>query len=128
MISVRLLGSQDDINYEKEIEMVKTPESGAVVTFLGVVRGERGKVKSIMYEHYPGMTEKSLREVAENACGKFVLCNVSVIHRVAEVEAGKDAVFIAVSSSHRKAAFDGCSWIMDRIKEKVPIWKEILME
>jgi molybdopterin synthase catalytic subunit len=118
----------EEIDIRKEVEYVKDAEAGAVVTFLGTVRREKGRVKEIAYEGYPGMTEKSLRSIADEAQSLFGLINVIIAHRTGVIPAGGDVVFIAVSASHRRAAFESCSWIMDRIKEIVPIWKEIINE
>jgi molybdopterin synthase catalytic subunit len=118
----------EDIDIRSEMESVKDAEAGAVVTFLGTVRREKGRVKEITYEGYPGMTEKSLRKIADEARSLFGLINVVIAHRTGVIPAGGDVVFIAVSASHRRAAFESCSWIIDRIKEVVPIWKEIINE
>lgn len=118
----------EKVDYQEEVERVKDPEAGAVVAFIGTVRSERHRVKALVYEHYEGMAEKALREIAEEACTGFSILNVSIAHSYGIVEAGEIAVVVAVSSAHRKEAFEACSWIMDRIKERVPIWKEVINE
>ncbi len=118
----------EKIDYQEEVERVKDPEAGAVVAFIGTVRSEENRVKALVYEHYEGMAEKTLGEIAEEACTRFGILNVSIAHSYGVVEAGESAVVIAVSSKHRKEAFEACSWIMDRIKERVPIWKEVINE
>jgi len=118
----------EDIDAGRETERVKSPEAGAVVVFVGTIRSEGNRVKALSYEHYPGMTEKALKRIAEEARARFGIINLSIAHRSGVVPAGEEAVVVAVSSAHREAAFEGCSWIMDRIKESVPIWKEIINE
>lgn len=118
----------ENIDAQAEIERVKNGEAGAVVAFLGTARSDGGRVKALLYEHYDIMAEKTLREIAEEACKRFGLYNVSIAHRTGKVAAGDEAVVIALSSKHRKEGFDACSWIMDRIKERAPIWKEVINE
>lgn len=118
----------EDIDAERETERVKSPEAGAVVVFVGTVRSEGDRIKALAYEHYPGMTEKALNRIAEEACARFGVMNISIAHRSGVVPVGEEAVVVAVASAHREAAFESCSWIMDRIKESVPIWKEIINE
>lgn len=118
----------EKVDYQEEVERVKDPEAGAVVAFIGTVRSEGNRVKALVYEHYEGMAEKTLREIAEEACRGFGILNVSIAHSCGVVDAGESAVIVAVSSTHRKEAFEACSWIMERIKERVPIWKEVINE
>jgi len=82
----------EDIDIRREIECAKDAEAGAVVTFLGTVRREKGRVEGIAYEGYPGMTEKSLRSIADEAQSLFGLINVIIAHRTGVIPAGGDVV------------------------------------
>ncbi len=100
-------------------------QDGAVVTFVGLVRdiNEDQSVKSLTLEHYPGMTERSLTKIAEEAKQRWPLARVRIIHRVGTLELADQIVFVGVSSKHRKAAFAACEFIMDFLKTKAPFWK-----
>ena len=101
-------------------------DTGAIVTFTGLVRDLHGqeRVEALFLEHYPGMTEKSLRAIAEEAASRWPLLDATVIHRVGELRAGEQIVLVAVSSAHRRAAFEACDFIMDYLKTRAPFWKK----
>ena len=100
--------------------------TGAIVTFIGKVRdmnlGEN--VTGLSLEHYPGMTEKALMKICDQAEQRWPLSGIRVIHRVGDLEVGDQIVFVGVSSAHRGAAFEACEFIMDYLKTKVPFWKK----
>lgn len=100
--------------------------NGAVVTFVGLVRdfAPDGDVFGLYLEHYPGMTERVLTEIAEDAKKRWSLGEVTIIHRVGDLSAGDQIVFVAVASPHRKDAFDASQFIMDVLKTKAPFWKK----
>lgn len=99
---------------------------GAVVTFVGKVRDMNlgDNVTGLTLEHYPGMTEKSLTDICEQAKARWPLTYVRVIHRVGALDIGDQIVFVGVSSAHRKAAFEACEFIMDYLKTQAPFWKK----
>ena len=100
--------------------------AGAVVVFEGCARNHhqgRG-VEELGYEAYGPMAEAVLAELREEAIQRFGLCACVVHHRVGTVPIGEAAVIVAASSAHRKEAFEAAMWIMDRIKERAPIWKK----
>ena len=105
---------------------VATPESGAIVVFLGVVRNhaEGRAVRSLEYEAYPPMAERKMEEIAEEAEARWPIHRIAVVHRIGHLEIGEASIAIAVSSAHRRDAFEACAYMMDRIKEDVPIWKK----
>ena len=112
------------LDYAKEMAELKSSlEVGSIVSFLGVVRSERGEVKSLLYERYEEMGEEMLKKIAEEAIEKFGIERMTIIHRWGQIPAGEDVVFCGASSVHRSEGFEACSWVMDRIKEIVPIWK-----
>ncbi|WP_275553986.1 molybdopterin synthase catalytic subunit MoaE [Mixta sp. Marseille-Q2659] len=100
-------------------------DDGAVVTFTGKVRNHNlgDNVSALTLEHYPGMTEKALAEIVEEARQRWPLQRISVIHRVGELFPGDEIVFVGVSAAHRGAAFESAEFIMDYLKTRAPFWK-----
>ena len=105
--------------------------AGAIVTFCGLVRdldqtnpGHAEKVEAIELEHYPAMTEKSLKAIVDQACERWQVHNVRLIHRVGRLRAKDQIVFVGVSSAHRCDAFSACEFIMDYLKTQAPFWKK----
>ncbi|MFP5430333.1 MAG: molybdopterin synthase catalytic subunit MoaE [Gammaproteobacteria bacterium] len=98
---------------------------GAVAGFVGYVRdyNDGADVAGMFLEHYPGMTERALAAIVDEARERWPLLNVCVIHRVGELAAGDPIVFVGVASAHRDAAFDACRFIMDFLKTRAPFWK-----
>ena len=99
--------------------------TGAVVSFVGRVRetGTDAPVSRLTLEHYPGMTEKALGGIVEEACARWELRAVTVMHRVGAMEPGESIVLVAVASAHRAAAFAACEFVIDRLKTRAPFWK-----
>jgi len=97
----------------------RDPKVGAVASFVGVVR-EVG----MTLEHYPGMTERSLERIAEQAKGRWQVLDCTVIHRVGPLEPTDQIVLVAVASAHRGDAFSACEFIMDYLKTQAPFWKK----
>jgi molybdopterin synthase catalytic subunit len=81
-------------------------------------------IKALFLEHYPGMTEKSLKKILVEAQQRWPLLDVTVVHRIGELVPGEQIVFVGVSSSHRGAAFAACEFIMDFLKTRAPFWKK----
>ena len=100
--------------------------AGAVVTFVGKVRDMNlgDNVTGLTLEHYPGMTEKSLLSICDQAEQRWPLLAVRVIHRVGDLDIGDQIVYVGVSSAHRQAAFEACEFIMDYLKTQAPFWKK----
>ncbi|OOZ43071.1 molybdopterin synthase catalytic subunit MoaE [Solemya elarraichensis gill symbiont] len=124
--SVRIQHEDFDIGVEvRRFQQART-EIGAVATFTGLVRdlNLRDKVSSMTLEHYPGMTEKSLQEILEQAIERWQLIDAMVIHRVGKLMPGDQIVFVATASAHRGDAFSACEFIMDFLKTKAPFWKK----
>ena len=99
---------------------------GAVVFFTGLVRemNQGSHVSGLTLEHYPGMTEKALQQIVADACSRWPVNRVRLIHRVGTLAISDQIVFVGVSSSHREAAFDACYYIMDYLKNRAPFWKK----
>jgi molybdopterin synthase catalytic subunit len=124
MISVH----HEDFNFAEEYQkLVKDNRSdGAVVTFVGLVRdfNEGSSVNGLFLEHYPGMTENSLKDISRQAKERWSLGRVRIIHRIGQLELGEQIVFVGVTSMHRKSAFEACEFIMDYLKTQAPFWKK----
>lgn len=97
---------------------------GALVVFEGRVRSENGRVMALEIEHYPAMTERSIKTIAEQAARRWPVTDIRVFHRVGRVEVGELIVRVAVTAEHRRAAFDACAFVMDYLKTRAPFWKK----
>ncbi|GAA4650276.1 molybdopterin synthase catalytic subunit MoaE [Kistimonas scapharcae] len=116
----------DDFDLAHEYQCLRSHSAtGAIVTFCGLVRDMNdGKdVTGLFLEHYPGMTEKTLDSIADEAAKRWPLQAVRVIHRVGQMALCDQIVFVGVASAHRGAAFDACEFIMDFLKSRAPFWK-----
>lgn len=99
--------------------------SGAVVTFTGVVRDLAGGDLDVMeIEHYPGMTEKAIARIAEEATNRWSLNDVLVIHRHGRLMPGDKIMMVATAARHRKDAFEAAEYLMDYLKSRAPFWKK----
>jgi molybdopterin synthase catalytic subunit len=96
---------------------------GAVVTFTGLCRDEGGRLAALELDHYPGMAEAEVLRVAEEAARRWPLDGVTVIHRFGHIRPGENIVLVATASSHRRAAFEAASFLMDFLKTRAPFWK-----
>ena len=105
---------------------VRDPKAGAVVTFVGTTRNVNAgrNVKRLEYEAFASMATKEMRSLAAQAKKRWPLRKVAMVHRTGVVPVGEASVAIAVSAGHRGEAFDACRWLIDRLKEIVPIWKK----
>ncbi|MEJ2763212.1 molybdopterin synthase catalytic subunit MoaE [Photobacterium sp. MCCC 1A19761] len=123
MISVQV---EDFSVAEEYARLAEGNDAGAVVTFVGKVRdfNQGDHVTGLSLEHYPGMTEKALAEIVEQAQSRWPLLQTRVIHRVGDLALGDQIVFVGVTSAHRGAAFQACEFIMDYLKTRAPFWKK----
>jgi len=98
---------------------------GGLAMFVGLVRdlAPQGRISAMTLEHYPGMTEKRLAEIAEEAKARWPLEGVLIIHRYGRLEPGDRIVLVAATSAHRQAALDACAFLIDWLKTKAPFWK-----
>ena len=123
----KIVVQTEDFDLTSEVELIKSTNSsiGAVVSFIGTVRDLTSEsLISLTLEHYPGMTEKSLRSIADKARKKWEIESVTIIHRVGTLGIGDQIVLVITSSKHRQAAFDSCNYIMDFLKTDAPFWKK----
>jgi molybdopterin synthase catalytic subunit len=100
---------------------------GAVVTFTGVCRAdENGEpIAALTLEHYPGMAEAEIARHVEEACARWPLLGVRVIHRHGRILPGEVIVLVVTASSHRQAAFAAAEFLMDYLKTRAPFWKQV---
>ncbi|WP_281213005.1 molybdopterin synthase catalytic subunit MoaE [Shewanella insulae] len=122
----RVLVQTQDFSVPEEYARIAADDSdGAVVTFVGKVRdfNDGSAVTDLTLEHYPGMTEAVLNQIAAEARERWPLTHVTIIHRVGTMALGEQIVFIGVTSAHRKAAFAACEFLIDFLKTKAPFWK-----
>ena len=109
---------------------VSDPKNGAITSFLGVVRNHNNgrQVLYPEYDAYPEMAEQVMQDIAKQVIEQYTLTNVAIQHRIGRLEIGEISLAIAVSSPHRRESFTGCSEIVERIKEILPVWKKEVWE
>lgn len=118
----------DDFSVSEEYQILARDSScGAIVTFSGLVRElPDARLESMRLEHYPGMTEKVLEQLATQAQMRWQTGSITIIHRVGTLALNEQIVFVGVASAHRKAAFSAAMYIMDYLKTEAPFWKQEL--
>ncbi len=126
------VGPEDfDLGAEYRRLCAAAPGAGAVVTFCGLVRefyqsDDGDPVRELRLEHYPGMTEKSILDIARRAQRRWELLAVRIIHRIGALRPGEQIVFAGVAAHHRAEAFQAADFIMDYLKSQAPFWKKQL--
>lgn len=119
---------KESFSIEEIVDKVKATSSriGAVVVFTGVARDfSRGEeIRSLEFEHYPGMAEAKLEEIRTRAKQNFNIIEMAIVHRVGTIDIGEDIVVIVVGSMHRNDAFMACEWAISELKRITPIWKK----
>ena len=121
---------KEDFDASKEYEALRknADNAGAIVSFVGLVRNTEKKLKAMMLEHYPGMTESAIKEIVDHAKQSWQIDDPRIIHRVGELKAGDQIVFVGVSSAHRGDAYQACEYIMDQLKTRATLWKKEVTE
>ena len=104
----------------------QTNNIGAIVSFTGLVRefSNETKITSMTLEHYPGMTESVLEEIAKDATQRWDLLGTHITHRIGELKAGDNIVLVVTAAQHRREAFEAAQYIMDILKTQAPFWKK----
>jgi molybdopterin synthase catalytic subunit len=117
---------REDIDVDAVLESVRTLGSGCVVGFLGTVRdtSEGRAVERMSVEVYEDMAVRQLSAIRDEAVERFGVHRVSVVHRYGDLLVGDSIVYIAVSAGHRDEAFTACRYVIDELKERVPLWKK----
>lgn len=123
---VRVQDADFDIGAEIAAMRRGNPKIGAIASFVGVVRdiNDGDAVSTMTLEHYPGMTEKSIGAIIDQARGRWEVLDVLVIHRVGMLKPTDQIVLVIVASGHRGDAFAACEFIMDYLKTQAPFWKK----
>ncbi len=122
-----ILVQEADFDTQQQYQALQQdcPQIGAIVTFVGLMRdfNEGDQVSSLFLEHYPGMTEKVLEDIRQQAMQRWQLNQIRIVHRVGELAPSDQIVFVGVSSAHRGDAFAACEFVMDFLKTQAPFWK-----
>jgi molybdopterin synthase catalytic subunit len=126
MIEVRVQAGDFDLGHELARLRAGDTRVGAVVSFVGLVRdmNDGAQVAAMELEHYPGMTERALEDIVEQARARWPLYGALVIHRVGPLRPCDQIVLVAVAGAHRGEAFDACEFIIDYLKTDAPFWKK----
>ena len=124
----RVVIQTQDFNLATEIEALRAGDTrvGAVCSFVGTVRDRNDglNVSTLELEHYPGMTEKSIEAMIDEALKRFDLYAARVIHRIGVLQPLDQIVMVAVTSAHRGTSFQACEFLMDYLKTQAPFWKK----
>ena len=127
MTQSRVTIQHADFDLGAEVAALRASDAavGAVASFVGTVRDRNDGVgvASMELEHYPGMTERAIAAIAEQACARWPLTGCTVIHRHGRLEPGAPIVLVLTASSHRAAALESCAFLIDWLKTKAPFWK-----
>lgn len=124
-MAVRVQREDFDIGRELASLTAGRHDIGGVASFVGLVRDTAGgsKITAMTLEHYPGMTEKMLAEIDEEARSRWPLDATLIVHRYGRLEPGDRIVLVATASGHRRAALEACEFLIDWLKTKAPFWK-----
>jgi molybdopterin synthase catalytic subunit len=129
-MSTRVAIQTADFNISAEIAALRSQDKrvGAVCSFVGTVRdrNDGSSISSMELEHYPGMTEKAIEAMIEQACQRFDIVAARVIHRVGLLQPLDQIVLVVVTSKHRGQSFQACEFLMDYLKTQAPFWKKEL--
>lgn len=125
-MTVRIQREDFDAGAEINRMRLGRPDTGAVASFIGQVRdlNDGSNVSSMTLEHYPGMTEKALAAIVEQAKQRWDIFDALVIHRIGTLQPTEQIVLVVVSGAHRGEAFAACEFIMDYLKTEAPFWKK----
>ncbi len=119
---IRVLVQQAAIDLAAEMALLEAGEAGGIATFTGLVRADDG-VELLELEHYPGVTERALTVLANEARRRWSLDAATVVHRVGPMRPGERIVFVGTAAAHRAAALEACAYLIDRLKTDAPFWK-----
>ena len=106
----------------------KSGNAGAIASFIGRVRGEKGSVDSLYLESYEGVTVAGIQAAIDAAYKRWALIDVLIIHRIGEIKAGAPIVLVCTASKHRRSAFEACDFLMDYLKTEAIFWKKQIGE
>jgi len=125
---VRIQTADLDVGRELDALRASDPRVGAVAAFIGTVRdvNDGRAVAAMTLEHYPGMTEKALTAIVDEAKARWDIIEALIVHRVGPLAPSDQIVLVGVTSAHRGQAFAACEFIMDYLKTRAPFWKKEL--
>jgi molybdopterin synthase catalytic subunit len=124
-MDIRVQAAPFDFGQECETFCAGRGDVGAVVTFCGIVRDlPQDPLQVMQIEHYPGMTERALTQIAEQACTRWSLSDCLIIHRYGPLRPGDRIMMVATASPHRADAFAAADFLMDYLKSRAPFWKK----
>ena len=124
MFHVRVQAEPFDLQEEHWKLSTLGPDVGAVVSFVGQVRDDALMGEALELEHYPGMAEREITALLEGARGRWPLLGAIIVHRHGRLAVGDAIVLVLTASSHRQAAFEAASYLMDWLKTRAPFWKK----
>ena len=113
-----------DIGRETAVFAQAAAGAGAVVTFTGIVRDLSGGLAAMEIEHYPGMTERAIRDMTLQAMSRWDMIDALVIHRFGTLRVAEPIMMVATAAAHRASAFDAAEFLMDYLKSRAPFWKK----
>jgi len=122
--------TEEPLDPQRLVNLVRRDESGAVALFYGVVRNhsQGRRVLYLEYDAYPSLAVKKMHQVAEEARSRWDITDIAISHRIGRLEVGETSLLVVVSAPHRREAFEACHYAVDRIKEIVPVWKKEVWE
>ena len=123
-MTVRVQSAPFDMGAETNAFTASVPGAGAVVTFSGLVRDEGGTLTEMVIEHYPGMTERALEKIRDEAMQRWSLTGAMIIHRYGPMAPGDQIMLVATAARHRSDAFAAAEFLMDYLKSRAPFWKK----
>ena len=123
-MDIRVQEAAFDFGQEAQNFATRQMGMGAIVTFTGIVRDVAAGLDVMEIEHYPGMTEKALTKIAEDAASRWDLGDIAIIHRHGKLYAQDMIMMVATASAHRKDAFEAAEFLMDYLKSRAPFWKK----
>jgi molybdopterin synthase catalytic subunit len=120
---IRVQSEAIDVGAETAALGANDARAGGIAVFVGRVRGDDG-LAALTLEHYPGMTQKAIEEIAAEARARWPILDLRVLHRFGRLELGEAIVFVGIAAAHRGDAFEAARYIMDQVKTRAPFWKK----
>jgi molybdopterin synthase catalytic subunit len=122
-LACRILVGEADFDVGAEIARLNVPGTGGIGSFIGTVRDDGGRIEALNLEHYPGMTERAVQKIIDEAASRWPLLACTVIHRVGRLLPDQNIVFVGAASAHREAALQATAFLIDWLKTAAPFWK-----
>jgi len=123
MMPARIVVGVADFDAGAEINRLNVAGTGGIGSFIGTVRDDGGRIAALNLEHYPGMTERAMGRIIDEAASRWPLLACTLIHRVGRLRPGDNIVFVGAASAHREAALQATAFLIDWLKTAAPFWK-----